>query len=190
MKCKFCGYDISETDTKCPGCDKDVTELKNAGNVIYNEETTSEILTEPVENEIKIAPVAETVEEVKTEEVPEEKEVETTSNELEPVVIKDKFKKKSGLKGFVIALVLIILLAAGGFGYMYFIYTNPAKIAKKVYTDLLNNLPTSRGSSVSLDYTNSKLEGYEIKTINYISNSDIIIDSYWIMHMFYAFIYI
>ena len=29
MKCKFCGHDISDTDTLCPGCDKDVKELKN-----------------------------------------------------------------------------------------------------------------------------------------------------------------
>ena len=35
MKCKFCGYDITDNDTKCPGCDKDVETLKNDGNIIY-----------------------------------------------------------------------------------------------------------------------------------------------------------
>ena len=166
MKCKFCGYDISETDTKCPGCDKDVTELKNAGNVIYNEESSSDILV-PAEDEIKIAeaPVSEEV-----VSAPEE----TVKEEVEPVVIKDKFKKKSGLKVFIITIFLLLLVLAGGACYMYFVYTNPVKVTKKMYGDLLTNLPVAKGNTVNVDYTNSKLDGYTINAKNYVSNNDII----------------
>ena len=162
MKCKFCGYDISETDTKCPGCDKDVTELKNAGNVIYNEESSSEILATSVNDEANTE-----VEEVK-------EETSNTNTNVEPVVIKDKFKKKNGLKVFVIIFILLLLILAGGAGYMYFVYTNPVKVAKKMYNDLLTSLPKSNGSTITLDYTNSKLDGYVINTTNYISGDDII----------------
>ena len=179
MKCKFCGHDISDTDTKCPGCDKDVETLKNEGNVIYSETTVdSDImvgeastlkdnLTEAEES--VDTPVVETVEEVKPEEV-----TNTTEEKVEPVVIKDKFKKKSGFKGFIICLLIILLLAAGGFSYMYFVYTNPVKVTKKMYSDLLNVLPTTKGTSVEVECTTSRLDGYTINAKNYVSNTDII----------------
>ncbi len=170
MKCKFCGYDISDTDTLCPGCDKDVAELKKSGNIIYTEESKDEILATPVEDEVK--------ETLDTPQVPEVNEEpiskETIEETVEPIVIKDKFRKKSGLKGFIICLLIILLLVAGGFSYMYFIHTNPAKVIKKMYSDLLTNLPTSKGNTISVDYADSKLEGYTVNTINYISGSDII----------------
>ena len=184
MKCKFCGYDISETDTKCPGCDKEVEVLKNEGNIIYEESETdsvdsgvmvgeavtlkdelaekeAESILEPVTNEPEVTePTSEVVEEVK--------------DVMEPVVITDKFKKKSGIKVFILILVIILLLAAAGFGYMYFVYTSPANIFKKMYANLLNNLPANKGNSVTVDYTNSKLEGYTINSVNYISDDNIV----------------
>nr|MBP3258396.1 hypothetical protein [Bacilli bacterium] len=170
MKCKFCGYDISDTDTLCPGCNKDVAELKKSGNVIYTEEPEAEILATPVEDEVKETLDTPQVPEVKDEPISKE----TVEEVVEPVVIKDKFKKKSGLKGFIICLLIILLLVAGGFSYMYFIYTNPAKVTKKMYSDLLTNLPINKGNTINVDYTDSKLEGYTFNTINYISGSDII----------------
>ncbi len=174
MKCKFCGHDISDTDTLCPGCDKDVETLKNEGNVIYSETTIdSDIMVGEAsltETEESVdTPVVETVEEVEPEEV-----TDTTEGKVEPVVIKDKFKKKSGFKGFIICLLIILLLAAGGFSYMYFVYTNPVKVTKKMYSDLLNVLPTTKGTSVEVEYTTSRLDGYTINAKNYVSNTDII----------------
>src|SRR5574344_1178261 len=52
MKCKICGFDIEEGQTSCPGCGTNVEQLKQAGNVVYEEGTT-------VSNTTPVTPVAE-----------------------------------------------------------------------------------------------------------------------------------
>ncbi len=66
MKCKICGYEISLNDTKCPGCDTSVEELKQANNIMSNvESNATETVSEPAlssetqANEEVAAPVEE-----------------------------------------------------------------------------------------------------------------------------------
>src|SRR5574344_41048 len=67
MKCKICGFDIEEGQTSCPGCGTNVEQLKQAGNVVYEEGTTVSNTTpvtpvaEPVVEPTPVTPVAEPV---------------------------------------------------------------------------------------------------------------------------------
>ena len=189
MKCKFCGHDISDTDTLCPGCDKDVKELKNGGFIIYEENNIEPIiddndgvmvgeakdLKDLMEEDVTEAfePIKETFDDTSELEGETNTTVEETkdkSTSVEPIVIKEKFKKKNGLKAFLIILVLILLLAAGGFGYMYFIYTSPSKIVKKVYNALID-IPDATTNTIELNYTDSKLSDYNFNSVNYINDA-------------------
>src|SRR5574344_2215418 len=67
MKCKICGFDIEEGQTSCPGCGTNVEQLKQAGNVVYEEGTTVSNtppvtpVAEPVVEPTPVTPVAEPV---------------------------------------------------------------------------------------------------------------------------------
>ena len=72
MKCKICGYEISLNDTKCPGCDTSVEELKQANNVMSDSEDASTVTASEPVIETASEPITETASEPVTETVSEE----------------------------------------------------------------------------------------------------------------------
>ena len=61
MKCKICGYELSETDIKCPGCDTSVEELKQNNNIMSNESDLEKTI--PIEIPSTEVPASDPVEE-------------------------------------------------------------------------------------------------------------------------------
>ena len=84
MKCRICGYEISETDVKCPGCDTPVEELKQANNITSN----NTVGVEPIVSETP-ASVEESVPVVAPDVAPANTPVVETSAPVENVTTEE-----------------------------------------------------------------------------------------------------
>ena len=117
MKCKKCGYRISENDTICPGCDTSVEKLKQDGHIMYDNN-----LYEFENDNIEV-----------TQSVPviEEKTIEP--------VIKGK-KQKNKKMNFVVLLILILALIIVSLSIL-FSYTSPAMIMERSLINIISKLP-------------------------------------------------
>ena len=174
MKCKFCGYEINETDTICPGCDRLVEDL------IVNDNVSGNSTLEPI---FIPAPV-----------IIDDEPVDITDKldePLKPIVIKEKLgnkktKKEKNVKEkkkdkdenvksprlAITVIIVIILLFVCAYLYYYLVYTKPSNIVSRMLYAITDKLPSNIDGSVSYYVDSNYSSGDSLVRFSSVNNID------------------